>query len=171
MWKLFLVPEKDNCLNFPYHPSKYLYYLSGSCRSRRKNRKFPERFLSTAVFEYCGFWVTPKNHLNVVHLFRYCVISTPELPRRVDLKEGFAFQNIVWSNQIGTVWKRTFLISLQIRIITFNQIIFARHEYGRIEVFRIKMRSLVQKFCLLKSVNFPTVPIWLHHTAAVLINV
>ena len=66
MWKSFLVVEKEKCLNFPYHPSKCLYYLSGSCRNRRKNRKFLERadfwvlrFLSTAVFEYCGFWVRP----------------------------------------------------------------------------------------------------------------
>ena len=57
-----VVPEKDNCLYFQYHPLKCLYYLSGSCRNRQKNRKFLERadflvlrILSTAVFEYCGF--------------------------------------------------------------------------------------------------------------------
>ena len=42
-------------------------------------------------------------------------------------------------------------------------IIFTRHEYERLGVFRIKIRSLVHK-----SVNFSTVPIWLHHTVALL---
>ena len=38
-------------------------------------------------------------------------------------------------------------ITYEPRVLTsFEQIItFARHEYGRVEVFRIKMRSLVQK--------------------------
>ena len=69
LWKLFLVTEKDNCLNFPNHPSKCMYYLSKGCKSRRKNREFLERadfwvlrFLSTADFEYCGSWVRPLGH-------------------------------------------------------------------------------------------------------------
>ena len=41
--KIILVPTKGNCLNFQNHPSKCLYYLSGSCRNRRKNRKFLKR--------------------------------------------------------------------------------------------------------------------------------
>ena len=36
---------------------------------------------------------------------------------------------------------------------------FARYDYRRAGVFRIKLRPLVQKFGLSKSVNFPTVPI------------
>ena len=40
---------------------------------------------------------------------------------------------------------QTLFISLQPHVYTsFKQIItFARHEYGQVEVFRIKMRSLV----------------------------
>ena len=47
------------------------------------------------------------------------------------------------------------------RLYKSKQIItFARHEYGRVGVFRIKISC-----SLSKSVNFQTVPIWLHHTA------
>ena len=56
----------------------------------------------------------------------------------------------LWSNQIGTVRKRTSFISLQLLNNTFIQnseqiITFARHKYRRVGVFRIKIRSLVQK--------------------------
>ena len=60
LWKWFLVPEKDYCLNFRNHPSKSSWNLPGSFRRRRKSRKYLERAVfEYCGFEYCGFWVKP----------------------------------------------------------------------------------------------------------------
>ena len=75
----------------------------------------------------------------------------------------------LWCNQIGTVPKLDLFhkpTTYEQQFISSEQITtFARHEYGRVRIFRIKIWSLVQKlYSPSKSVNFPTVPIWLHHT-------
>ena len=51
-------------------------------------------------------------------------------------------------------------------VLTSSEVIltFARHDYGLVGVFRIMMRSLVQKLYPTESVNFPTNSIWLYHT-------
>ena len=51
------------------------------------------------------------------------------------------------------------LVNHTFRKVQNKYITFARNEYGRVGVFRIKFRSLVQKLYSLISVNFPTVPI------------
>ena len=57
---------------------------------------------------------------------------------------------IVRCNKIETVRKWTLFVSIQLMNpmfkTSFKQILtFARHEHGRVGIFRIKMRSLVQK--------------------------
>ena len=73
----------------------------------------------------------------------------------------------LWCNQIGTVkknWHFSWAYNLWTTYLEDKIITFARHEYGRVGIFRIKMWSLVQSYSLSKSVNFQTVPIWLYHT-------
>ena len=63
-------------------------------------------------------------------------------------KDAVSFSNIylynvqfptVWSNQIVTVQKPHVMTNSE------EMKTFARHEYGRVRVFKIKMRSLVHK--------------------------